>query len=688
MRGNDATAARGAAEGGARKRPGFRPDVEGLRAVALLAILLYHASLPFARGGIVGPDVFFVVSGFLITRLLVDEAERTGTIALGRFYAHRAKRLLPLAATVLIAVAVLAALLLPASRSDAVAGDVFSSALYVVNWHFAAQSVDYFAGGYAGSPLQHFWTLSIEEQFYIVWPALLLAFGWLWGRRGGSMRTGAWIAVAVVGTASLTYGIWYSFESPGQAYFSTFARCWDMAIGGALALATFPRLRTSLAAVLGFAGLAAILVGTFAFDDTIPYPGVAALAPALGTGLVIAAGSASAGAAWSSRMLGVAPMRWMGRMSYAWYMWHWPALIFGAALLGPLSVGARLGLIVGSLIPAVISHRLVEEPLRRSPILRSRPRRAFAVGGACTALTLVAAAALVVTEPSIPTLPADEVRGAAAIEDQPTPQRVAQRLTPSPIKAGDDRSEMQDDGCLVELEETESKPCVYGDPDSETTVVLYGDSLAMQYFPAAAKLAKQRDWRLVGLTKAGCTPAELTVYNHRLEREYTECDDWREDTLQRISEQEKPDLILVSGRISTPVMEDGEVLDEEAGLDRMEDGYVRVLERLRETGSRVAVIKDLPPSPRNVPDCVSESLRDLEECTFRPDRAHLEAPDNHAAARVDGVQLIDLTPLVCPDGLCRAVIGDALVFRDYDHLTPTFAATLAPMLGRQLPTIN
>lgn len=195
--------ARGATGEHARERPGFRPDVEGLRAVALLVMLLYHAQLSFANGGFVGVDVFFVISGFLITRLLVDEAERTGTIALGRFYAYRIKRLLPMAATVLVVVVVLSDLLLAPAQDGAVAGDVVSSAFYVVNWHFAEQSVDYFAGGYAASPVQHFWTLSIEEQFYIVWPLLLLGFTWWWRRRGSSVRPGAWIAVATVGLASL-----------------------------------------------------------------------------------------------------------------------------------------------------------------------------------------------------------------------------------------------------------------------------------------------------------------------------------------------------------------------------------------------------------------------------------------------------------------------------------------------------
>jgi SGNH domain (fused to AT3 domains) len=202
------------------------------------------------------------------------------------------------------------------------------------------------------------------------------------------------------------------------------------------------------------------------------------------------------------------------------------------------------------------------------------------------------------------------------------------------------------------------------------------------------RLAQKRDWRLVVLTKAGCSPADVTVYNHRLEREFYECDEWRKAALERIESDEKPELVLVSGRISTPIFEDGGQLAEEPGLERMEEGYVDVLRDLRSADSQVAVIRDLPPSPRNVPNCVSEFLEKLDACTFRPDHAHLEAPDNRAAARLDGVELVDLTPFVCPDGVCRAVIGDALVFRDYDHLTPTFATTLAPLIEQRLPSVG
>jgi hypothetical protein len=330
----------------------------------------------------------------------------------------------------------------------------------------------------------------------------------------------------------------------------------------------------------------------------------------------------------------------------------------------------------------------VEEPFRRARALKLYPRRALAVGAACSLTAVVAASALVDLRTSLPTEAEGEVDGARALTKQPEPQKVASTLTPNPLKAGEDRSAVQDDDCLVALKETSLGGCVYGDRDADDTVVLFGDSLAAQYFPPLEKLAEKRDWRLVVLTKAGCSPAEVTVYNHRLEREYSECDEWRESVLERIERTEKPELVLVSGRISTPIIEDGEQLAEEPGLQRMEEGYVEVLRRLDDTDAQVAVIRDLPPSPRSVPDCVSEFLHELDACTFRPDHAHVDAPDNRAVARLGDVKLVDLTPFVCPDGVCRAVIGDALVFRDYDHLTPTFAATLAPAIEDRLPSVG
>ena len=418
-----------------------------------------------------------------------------------------------------------------------------------------------------------------------------------------------------------------------------------------------------------------------------PFPGLAALIPTLGTAALIAAGGVSPRSVTTS-LLSLPPVRYVGRISYAWYLWHWPLLVFADARWGPLTMWQRVGAVAFSVLPAIASHHLIEVPLRRAPGLRLHPGRAVALGVACSAVVVGAAAALVASEERVPTLAASQVRGASALVEQDAPQRTAAALRPDPVHPGDDRSQMQDDGCLTKLEDTVSRRCVYGDADSAHTVVLFGDSLAMQYFPALDAIAKRRHWRLVGLTKAGCPPVDTEVYNHRLEREYRECTAWREATLKRIEELERPEMMIVTGRMSTPAMRGGELLSPSAGRVAMERGYVAMLERLRAPGTKVVAIKDLPRSPRNVPDCVSGSLDEIDRCAFRRTPDNSEEFDARAAHMVGGVRLVDMTPYVCPRGLCRAVIGDAITFRDYDHLTPTFARTLAPMFERALPALN
>src|ERR1700761_6435296 len=299
----------------------FRPDIEGLRAVAIVAVLLCHAGVPFLAGGYVGVDVFFVISGFLITGLLIRELEGTGTISLRGFYARRAKRLLPLSAVLLATVGVLSMILLSPLRNTEVAGDIIASALYVANWHFAAQSVDYFAQGLEPSPVLHLWSLAIEEQFYLVWPSLMLATTWLWRRRGRSVRPVLWVVLALIFAGSLAYGIFLTEDKPAFAYFDPFARAWELGLGAALALiGTNVRLPRLGAVALGWAGVAAIVYASFAFTGETAFPGTAALVPVLGAGALILSGTVLAarargvtgtrfGAGW---VLALPPIRYVG----------------------------------------------------------------------------------------------------------------------------------------------------------------------------------------------------------------------------------------------------------------------------------------------------------------------------------------------------------------------------------------
>ncbi len=650
-------------------------------------MLLCHAGLPFVAGGYVGVDVFFVISGFLITRLLLGELDRTGGISLRRFYARRARRLLPLAAVLLAAVGVLSLLLLSPVRAVEVSGDIVSSALYSANWHFAAQSVDYFAQDVEPSPVLHLWSLAIEEQFYLVWPSLLLAVTWLWRRRGGSVRPAIWVTLAVVLVGSLALGIQLTDEQPASAYFSTFGRAWELALGAVLALIGAVRIPRPAAAAIGWAGLGAIVYAAFAFDASTPFPGIAALLPTVGTACVILAGSSVYARARGAPagLLSLPPLRYVGRLSYSWYLWHWPALIFAAVLWGPLSIAAGVAVVAASWIPTAATHRWIEDPVRLSRVLSLRPNRALALGLGCMAIGVTAGLLLTDLQPTLRTAPLSQVKGAAALHSQPRPQQHAAAVRPSPLRASADRSRMYYEGCLVGIDGTNSNRCLYGDPQGRRTLILFGDSHALQYSPALEALANEHDWRLIVLTKAECTPAEVPIRSMVAEREYSQCDAWRQKELRRIEMGAGSTVVVISGdTVYTPYGHDGEELHGTAGAAELEAGYVSTLTRIHRAGLRTVVIKDTPVSTSYVPGCVSEKLQQLESCAFPLVRDRATEFDARAAKVAPGSDLINLTAKLCPDDLCRAVIGNALVYRDKSHLTATYARTLAPAIERGL----
>jgi peptidoglycan/LPS O-acetylase OafA/YrhL len=649
----------------------FRPDVEGLRALAIVLVLLAHAGVRVAAGGFVGVDVFFVISGFLITRLLVGELERSGTISLTRFYARRVRRLMPQALLAIVAVALVSRLVLSPLEADAVLGDVMAASVYAMNWHLSAQAVDYFATGAADGPLDHFWSLAVEEQFYLVWPLLLL----LLRRR--------WVvpALAAICAVSLVHAIQRVGAAPTQAYFSTAARAWELALGGLVAMALAKRRVGRRAAVaLGWGGLAAIGYATVAFGADTAMPALPALLPTLGAAALVAAGT-SAVAATPTRLLGLRPMRFVGRISYAWYVWHWPVLILAAAVGGPLSTGAALAVTAGSFVPTIVTHRWIEEPIRRS---RVRVRTAVLAAPATASIVLVAALAISWSVPSPPTLAADKAEGAAQLMRAPRLQRSATALRPAPLDADGDRGRSWEDGCLVGAGATSSPPCVYGDRSAATTVVLFGDSHAMQWFPALERIAGRRHWRLVQLAKSGCPPEDVHVVYQTLDRMYPECDTWREGALARIA-RERPALVVVSSSVAYRVVQGGRVLDGDASLAALAAAYPRTLSRLASTVPRVAVLTDAPRPPIDVPDCVAESMRALRRCAFPRNAAAARAGVLAAAARrAPGAEVIDTASRFCLRRLCPAVIGDVLVYRQTGHITATYMRTLAPWLEEKL----
>jgi peptidoglycan/LPS O-acetylase OafA/YrhL len=668
---------------------GFRPDIEGLRAVAIGAVLLCHAGLPFAAGGYVGVDVFFVISGYLITRLLLGELASTGAVSLLRFYARRARRLLPLAFIVLAAVTALSAWMLTPLENERVARDVVASAAYVVNWRFAGQAVDYFEADGLASPLQHFWSLAVEEQFYLLWPALLVGLTGRARRRGGDVRRALWPALTALAVGSFLHA---ASTDPGAVYFSTFARAWELALGGLLALALVapPRLGARVATALAWCGLAGIAAAVAMFDDATAVPGLPALLPTLGAAAIIVAGAAP-GTRSASRLLTLRPTRYVGRISYAWYLWHWPLLVLAEARWGELTVATGVAVTAASWLPTAISHRLVERPIHRSRPLGRRPAFGLAVGVVCSAGGAAAGLLLFAAQPPQRTIPIADVAGAAEVSERVRPiQRRADGVRPRPRDADGDRGQMYRDGCLVPMRETRSPRCVYGNRAATRRVVLFGDSHAMQFFPALQRIARRKDWRLVGLAKAACTAADgVLTYNRQLRRPYDECPTWRARTLRRIEKRERPDMVVVTSSVSSQVIDRGRRLDRGTSRRHLERGYVRTLRRLARTGARVVVLRDTPRAPFDVPACVSGALDRLEKCAFPLEGAiDPRAPEAAAARRLRRVRLVDTHKLLCPGGTCRAVMGNALVYRDRTHLTATFMRTAADWFGRRLPAVR
>ncbi|WP_062462984.1 acyltransferase family protein [Demequina soli] len=660
---------------------GFRADIQALRALAVTLVVVYHLWPARLSGGYVGVDVFFVISGYLITSHLWREAVATGRIRLGRFWARRARRLLPSALTVLAATAAATLAFAPEALAPGFLKETVAATLYGENWYLASQAVDYLGAESAASPVRHYWSLSVEEQFYVLLPVAIVAA--LWAARRLGLPRGRVVAgvVLTLGAASLAYGIQLTGLSPA-AYFSTFTRLWEFAAGAAVALLVrAPRPRGRLA----LAGVALVLWSAVAFDGTTPFPGYHAAVPVVGTALALHAGAGT----FLARVGGWRPVAHVGRTSYAIYLWHWPLIVLVPLALGTdLTGGLAVAILAATLGLAALSTALIEDPVRFSPrLLAGRPPRIVAAWSAAGMAVVVAIAGAGLMSGALEArheraqaaavaARLDTCAGAGALVDPScadAPPSAA--FIPAVADLATDDENRPD--CWSGLGDPEMHRCVIGPAEgySKRFLVL-GDSHSSALISAYDLLGESTDWRFDVSGHAGCY-----VTDRPLGAEGTSfraaCDAWRGEALAALDGADAYDAVIVTRRQRhdlTPAEQ-----AEEA------DGLVRAWSRVP-AGTPVLVIPDNPRLPDAFVACL-EAHGPAGAAACGSPRAEVLPPDQlrDAARRTPDARIVDLTDLYCDDVTCPAVIGGVTVYRaDGQHLTASYARTLAPMLRERI----
>ena len=653
----------------------FRADIQGMRAVAVLAVLVYHIWPKLLPGGYVGVDVFFVISGYLITGLLVREYARTGTISLRDFYARRIRRLLPAASLTLLVVAVAAWVWSSASEWQGLGQEVVASALYVENWLLVQRSVDYLAQDAAASPVQHFWTLSVEEQFYIFWPLLMLAAGTVAVKRGWAVRRTFLITLTMVSLASLAYGIYMSFVDPAPGYFLTTTRIWELGLGGVLAIvgssgAGAPaRLKSN---VLGWAGLAAIAAACCFYSSRLPFPGYEALLPTVGAVALLYA--RPEGPSFLGRLLSTGPMQYFGDISYSLYLWHWPIVVFYPLVTGRQVSTFQDGMAVAvvSVLLAHVSKQCVEERFRHGR--KDELLRPYMIGAGLTATLAMCAVILA----SAGTAFTKDARRSIAENG------VSAGKGGDPMAARDDLADAYSENCIAPSRGEDVRICRYGQPEGRR-IVAVGDSHMVHWLPALAVIAEKKGLDLHAITKTGC--AYMSISEEEMDTmERKSCAIWN-SKVNGVLADLQPEVVIFANSIGASHM-----------LGRSEDQSERVAARMAASwrwlwnlqSPTLIAIRETPRMTEDPPSCLMREKVDSHACdTPRRMAIGEKSLVLLAAAELSPVHVIDMSDEICGSDVCPTTVDGIYVWRDKHHLTAGFARSLASQLeSRVWPIIT
>lgn len=604
-------------------------QIQGLRALAALLVTIFHARL--MPGGFIGVDIFYVISGYLITGLILREIEKTGRLDLSEFYQRRIKRLLPTSVFVLAITAVVGMVVLPPITRDALGRDLFAAAAYISNYLFAWWQNDYQNLDATPSPFIHYWSLAVEEQFYVVWPIFILFLS-RYGRK--TILNG----VAIVTALSLLLSIYQTQTSPIWAFYSLPTRAWELGVGALLLFIPDKYLRNRYFPWLGVVG---IVFASLRFDESTAFPGMNALVPVLATAILI--GTIPIWPRFFNDLSNNRLSQWLGAISYPLYLWHWPALVLPSAGLGrPLRIRERLFCIILTIVLAHFTSKFIEQPLRHR---KFSAKKIYGFFGVTTSVSLLAAVIIASTATSIITIEGTDYRFDLT------------KVIAKPAVYGD--------GCHVNYGEIESGDCTYGAVGSTTKVVLYGDSHAAQWFPTLEEIANDQGFELISLTKSACSSVE-SPRNDQGAYKNSECEKWRKNAIARIDEIRPAAVIVSNFQYFTPPR----------GYSNKTkwwtDGQRDLLSNLQGLSKRLIYISDTPRPLRDIPNCLAS--RNSQSCDSTEETRNLIIP---------GFIEIDPTRWLCSD-FCPAIKDGYVVYRDGSHISVEAALALKPQLESSL----
>lgn len=645
----------------------FRPELEGVRAVAAMLVAVYHIWLGSVSGGV---DVFFIVSGYLITTSLLSRMEREGRLHFTEYLMGLAKRLFPLALTVVLVTAVGSFFLLTRAQWSQIIPQVFSSAFYFQNWQLANNAVDYLAQNNQASPFQHFWALSIQGQFYLTWPLVILlayiaAVKWF----KTPIRKTLLLLLSIIFISSLSYSIYITAENQPWAYFDTFARVWEFSLGGILAL-MIPYLffHKYVSFVLGWTGLAVIALTGLLLPVSTVFPGYAALLPTTGVMLVIIA--AENGSRFGvEKLLGSRPFLYFGSISYGFYLWHWPILIFYYAYFNTDTVTnvAGAGILVTAFLLSVLSIKGIEEPIRSINVKKSKKKLTVVLTGLILPVVLAGSAWGVYLDQTT-----DSLNGNYSVNDYPGARAVSEGIEPAPglepLSVMEDGASQlpafhEDEECYTQLDERGVSFCSYGETENpDYTVALVGGSHSGHWFPALEAMSEDLNMQIDLYNKDGCRFSS-DDFNGTLS---DTCMEWNEEVVEPLMEN-PPDLLITTANVNTG--------------STVPDGYLGMWEKF-EGVTEVFAIRDNPRMAENIPVCIEATP---DDCAIPRSEALSEAPPWENTENIpDNVTFADLSEYFCTDETCEPVIGNVVVYRDQHHINTYYSMTMASALQEHI----